>query len=123
MKLSEMNTDKLLDVMCDLTPYFGNILKDDELKSILKDKIEATEENKDKIQELGFEKGIDNVVKLIPVLFKKHREDFYNIISIMNDKSLEDIKKQSAFTTIKEIVEVVKDKETMNFLLSLIKSA
>lgn len=121
MRLSEMNTDKLLDVMCDLTPYFGNILKDDELKSILKDKIEATEENKDKIQELGFEKGIDNVVKLIPVLFKNHREDFYNIISIMNDKSLEEIKKQSAFTTIKEIVEIVKDKETTDFLLSLVK--
>lgn len=121
MKLSEMSTDKLLDVICDLTPYFSNIIKDEELKAILKDRIEATEENKEEIQVLGFDKGVDNFANLIPVLFKKHREDFYNIISILNEKPLKEVENQNGFLTIKEMVDIIKDKEIRDFLLSLFK--
>lgn len=121
MKLSQVSTDKLLDIMCDITPYIANIVKDEELKKILKDKIEVTEENKDNIQELGFDKGLENVTKLVPVLFKGHREDFYNIISILNDKAVEEVKSQNAFMTIKEIIDIIRDKDTMDFLLSLVK--
>lgn len=121
MKLSEMNTDKLLDVMCDLTPFVGNIAKDKEIKAILGDKVELTEDNKDKIQELGYEKGLNNIVKLIPVLFKKHKEDFYNILAIINEQTIEEIKEQKAFKTIADIVELFKDKDTVDFFTSLVK--
>ena len=39
MKLSELSTEKALDVMCQATPYIANIVGDSDLLSSLKEKL------------------------------------------------------------------------------------
>lgn len=106
-----MNTDKVLDKICELTPYIEEIVKDKEISKILADKAKVNSNDKDEILEQGFNKGLENILKFVPILLKTHRESVYGIISVMNEKDIEEIKNQSILETIKQFNELLRDKE------------
>lgn len=112
MKLSELSTDQTADVLCELSPYIENITSD-----------------KDIVSEIGrvqnFENGITQqglavvwagrISKLTPVLLKTHRTDVYGILSIINEKSIEDIAKQNIKETIQQVKDALLDEDLMSF--------
>ena len=63
----------------------------------------------------GLAKGVSNFTKLIPILLKKHKENIYNVLAIVNDKTVEEIRKQNPVQTIKQLKELWSDKELLNF--------
>lgn len=112
MKLSELTTDQALDKIVELTPYIEEIIKDKEINSIIKDKLKIEQgTKKEDILDLGVDKGIEKIVKLIPALLKTRRNAVYGIISVMNEKTIEEIANQSLVFTIKQITELLKDEE------------
>lgn len=115
MKLSEMNNEQCLQKVVEITPYLGEIMQDEELIKIFYDRIDVTgmEAKEGKIK--GTAKGISNFTKIIPILFTKHKENIYNTLAIVNDKTVEEIKKQNPVTTIKQLKELWSDKELLNF--------
>ena len=117
MKISELSTDRALDVICEITPFVDEIATDEELISTLKEKIKlpegATRADMLKI-------GADKINKIVPIVLKKRRSAVYGILAALNETSAEKISKQSMISTAKQIKEAVGDKELIDFFKSCV---
>ena len=117
MKLSEISTEKAIDVLCDMTPYVDSIVSDEELLNELKNAIKV-----DKIATKAewVALGVDKLNKLIPIIFKKHKADVFGIVGILNEKTSDEIAKQNFLVTAAQIREIIKDKDLMDFFKSCV---
>ena len=117
MKISELSTDKALDIICEITPFVDEIATDEELISTLKEKIKlpegATRADMLKI-------GADKMNKIVPIILKKKRSAVYGILAALNGTSAEKISKQSMISTAKQIKEAVGDEELIDFFKSCV---
>ena len=59
----------------------------------------------------------------IPLILKKHREDTLGILAAVNETTVEAVKKQSVLKTMRQIQEIVKDKDMLNFFKSCASEA
>ena len=117
MKISELSTDKALDVICEITPFVDEIATDEELISTLKEKVKLPEgATRADMLRIGAEK----VNKIVPILLKKKRKAVYGILAALNETSIEKISKQSMISTAKQIKEAVGDKELIDFFKSCV---
>lgn len=115
MKLSELSTDKTLDVLCELTPYISNIASDDAVVGAV-GKIVDTDKD---INLYG--KGlmlVERMGEIVPVLLKTHRPDVYGILSVMNDRPVAEIAAQKITDTIRQVRELFQDPELLSFFRS-----
>ena len=119
MKLSELTTDRALDVLCELTPSVSNIIEDDEIVNALS--AAMPEKGADGEESNPFAYGIRFVGKIgsiIPVMLKNHRADVYHILSVLNEKSMEEIAAQPIFESMRQIREAFRDNELLSFFKS-----
>lgn len=114
MKFSQLTTDKALDVLCEIAPYIANIATDEELMAVIGKAIKSDGMTRAGVLLLGAEK----LTKMIPVLLKTHRDDVYGVVAAVNGKTVEEIRAQNVIKTTAQIVEVVKDKELLDFFKS-----
>lgn len=115
MKLSELSTDKALDVLCELTPYISNISSDDAVVGAV-GKIVDTDKN---INLYG--KALllaERMGEIIPVLLKDHRPDVYGVLSVMNERPASEIATQKITDTILQVRELFQDPELLSFFKS-----
>lgn len=101
MKLSQMNTDKALEVICVISPFIESLLVDPKIKEVL--------ENLDNLQML-------DMLKVIPVILKDHKEETLTVLACVNEKTVEEVRNQPATQTIKEIKELLTDEEFMSIV-------
>lgn len=115
MKISELSTDKAMSVLCEITPHIENIITDTELIAELKKAI-----NLDNAETLAAKMAVATakITKIIPILLKNRKEDFYSILSALNEKSVEEIAKQNIIVTAMQIRDITKDKELLDFFRS-----
>ena len=120
MKFSELSTDRAADVLCEVSVYAHNILTDDELRESLKAQIDA-----EKPQTAGerYAIGAQKIGQWIPLILKKHREDTLGILAAVNETTVEAVKKQSVLKTMRQIQEIVKDKDMLDFFKSCASEA
>lgn len=117
MKFSTIDTDKGLDILCEITPYLGNITSDEELFNELKQEI-SDGRLMTKAQLMA--SGLDKINKLVPIVLKKHRDDVYGILAVLNEKTSKEIAKQNFLTTGAQIRDIVKDKVLLDFFKSFV---
>lgn len=115
MKLSQLSTERATDVLCELTPYIANIVEDSELMESLRDAID-TDKVKTKAELIAI--GAGKVTRLIPIILKKRRSDVYGILAVLNEKSVEQIAMQNFLITMKQIKDMAKDRELVDFFKS-----
>ena len=115
MKLSELSTDRATDVLCELTPYITNILSDEALLSELRTAIDFKEANT-----LAEKMALtaSKITNIIPILLKNRKSDMFGILGVLNEKSVEEIAKQNFIKTMKQIKDIAKDKELLDFFKS-----
>ena len=115
MKISEISTDNAMDVLCELTPYVTNIVTDENLVEELKKAIDFKEANTmaEKIA-LTAEK----ITKIIPIILKNRKNDVFGIVGVLNGKTIDEIAKQNIIVTMKQIRDIAKDKELLDFFKS-----
>lgn len=117
MKLSEMSTDKAVDVLCEASLYIVNIVADEDLVTELKHKVDDID-TKTRAEILAF--GVERVTAFLPIIFKKHRSDVFGILAVLNNTSIKDIASQNILTTMAQIKEVVQDKDFVDFFKSCV---
>ena len=115
MKLSQLSTERATDVLCELTPYIANIVEDSALMESLRDAID-TEKVKTKAELIAI--GAGKATRLVPIILKNRRSDVYGILAVLNEKSAEEIAKQNLLVTMRQIKDVSKDKELVDFFKS-----
>ena len=115
MKISEISTEKAMDVLCELTPYVTNIVTDETLVAELKEAIDFKDANTmaEKIA-LTAEK----ITKIIPIILKNRKNDVFGIVGVLNNKTVDEIAKQNIIVTMKQIRDIAKDKELLDFFKS-----
>ena len=100
MKLSEMSTDRLADVMVRIAEPVERIGSDE----VLIDKLRA-------LAQTGRKTAIENaaamVGTLVPVLLERRREDTYAVLAALTGKTAEEIAAQPAMVTLKEARESI----------------
>lgn len=115
MKLSELSTDRATDVLCELTPYITNILSDEALLSELRTAVDFKEANT-LAEKMALTAG--KITNIIPILLKNRKSDVFGILGALNEKSVEEIAKQNFIKTMKQIKDIAKDKELLDFFKS-----
>lgn len=115
MKLSELSTDRALDALCELTPYISNICTDERLMTALGEKLDV-DENANTYALLMVFAG--KIGEITPILLRTHRADVYGILSILNEKSVEDIAAQPFTDTFQQIREALQDSGLLSFFRS-----
>lgn len=115
MKLSQLSTERATDVLCELTPYIANIVEDSALMESLRDAID-TEKVKTKAELIAI--GAGKATRLVPIILKNRRSDVYGILAVLNEKSVEEIAKQNLLVTMRQIKNVSRDKELVDFFKS-----
>lgn len=110
MKLSEMTNKEAMRVTIKLLPIIKNIITDRELLKIwykeIKLELGMTE------QEIKLEKGLyatEKILDLVPYVVENHESDMYKLLSILNNKSVEEVENQSFAETIAQITESLND--------------
>ncbi|MFI3171755.1 MAG: hypothetical protein R3Y09_06660 [Clostridia bacterium] len=121
MKISEMKTDQDMDVVCELIDIIDDIMSDSEFVSELSTVTSVFTKknitNQEAISKLWSKRKV-----LVKLLLKSKREEMYKIISILSDKSVQEIKSQLLIKTLLDGYEAFSDKELMLFFKQQVKS-
>ena len=115
MKISELSTEKAADMLCALVPCISDIAADEELLDELRRKVSIPAgASTAEVMMLGAEK----LNKLVPILLREKRNAIFGILAILNEKSISAVAAQSLILTMKQVRDIVKDKELMDFFRS-----
>ena len=104
-----MRTDVAIEKLCNVAPVVADLAeklsKDTEFKSL----VLSTKEN------------VNNTVfllKVLPLLLKNYAAEAYEILSIWNEKSVDEIKAQPFAETVKQIKALFADEDIRSFFTS-----
>lgn len=103
MKLSEMKTKNVTDSLVEASVYIDLLINDEKLVDLFTSK---------------YKFPWYKAIKISSYLFNERKEETYNILSILNQKSIEEIYEQSSLDTLKQMVELINDKELIVFFTS-----
>lgn len=118
MKFSELSTDRALDVMCELSPNIAGIIEDEEVLAALDSVMSMRKPDEEEKSSVDGIKMMGGMVKIAPVLLKTHRSDVYGILSVMNERPVEEIAAQKLTETIRQVRELLQEEEFMTFFKS-----
>lgn len=123
MKLSEISSNKMMDVLCDLVVPIATIAEDRQILEAFFERVTVDEGMSYKERKvLGIMQVAQNFKIIIPGLLRNHRNDVYEILSIINEKEIEEIKNQSPIETVKQVKELLEDEEFTSFFSSQLNS-
>ena len=114
MKLSELSTERAADVLCEVTPYIANITGDKALLDELAIKFDSKGKSVAELYTFSAHKD----AQLVPILLKDHRADVFGVLAALNETTAEQIGKQKVMETIKQVGELFRDKELLDFFKS-----
>lgn len=117
MKISTLSTDKATDILIELTPFICGIASDEELIFEIKRKVKPTG-NETRADMLTI--GANKITNLVPIVLQKHKEDVFGILSVIGEKTIDEIREQNILVTISQVVEITKDKDLMDFFKSCV---
>lgn len=107
-----ISTEKAFDIL----PHVSEIYEKVNIKKYITDKkTKLKKGTNNEVEMMGL--GLD-MFSYVLKQSSKVKEEFFNIVAIIEDKNLEDVKKQSLIVTIKTIKDLFEDIETMDFLKS-----
>ena len=111
MKISEMNTNQAADVLVRIADPASNIMHDKKVFDML-EKL-ATGNDSSPVKFFA-----DNLTMVVTVLLKDHRNDVFEIVAALSEKTVEEVGNQNIKTTVFDIKESF-DKDLLDFFGSL----
>lgn len=115
MKLSQLSTDRALDLLCEIATPVTNIMTDEELIKELKSAVDFEKANT-MAEKITLITG--KLTKILPLILKKRKADLYSILASLNEKTIEEIGSQNVIKTMLQIKDIAKDKELLDFFKS-----
>ena len=115
MRLSELDTARAADVLCEISVYALAILSDEELMGTLKARAEESGVHT-RAELMAY--GIEKLSQLLPLLLKKHKADVFGILAALQGCPRSEIERQNVFKTMRQVREIAKDEELVTFFKS-----
>lgn len=97
MKLSQLSTERLAEVLCDLTPPLCRIAGDGRVVAAL-DSLARSGEDQPPLQAAA-----EALEALAPLLLTGHREDLFAVLSVLTEKTPRELRDQSALATLRDL--------------------
>ena len=116
MKLSDLSTDRALDVMVEITGPLSDIISDEEIPEEIA-RVNLPEGEKYTKFAL-YRAGAEKICKMIPIILKKKRDAVYQIVAAVNGMDIDAVKKQNIMTTCSQVRDIVKDEAFSDFAKS-----
>ena len=120
MKISELTTERAADVLCEVSIYALNILSDKELLASLRMQLDGTDGDRTKAELIAI--ASEKIAELIPLLLKKHKDDVFGIVAVVNGLTLEQVRKQKIIATANAVREMAQDKDLIDFFKSCVST-
>lgn len=98
MKLSQMPTSQLAQLLCDLTPPVCRIAADPAVTQALADFAEGAEDSQPLLVTLS-----RMAESLLPALMQSHAEDLTAILALLTGKDAQIIRSQSTLATLRDV--------------------
>lgn len=111
-------TKDTLDLVVSLIPHIEKIMTHDEVLKLFTEKYDGDKLDPN-FQLDGYKFVVKRTLTLMPIFLDELREDVFMILAKINDTCIVDIENQSPFTTVKQIKELLMDKELMGFVQEL----
>ena len=112
MKLfSQLTTDEATDVALRIVPPIINLIDDEALVKEMQKTMPKGEITRIAMQRFGLAK----IAKMLDIAVKQHKQDVYEILSPFNGLTVEEIGKQNFLITLKQVYELLNDKEFVDF--------
>lgn len=115
MKISQLSTDRAMDVLCEIATPVTNIMTDEELIKELKSAVDFEKANT-MAEKIALTTG--KFTKILPLILKKRKADLFSILASLNEKTIEEIGSQNVIKTMSQIKDIAKDKELLDFFKS-----
>ena len=115
MKISSLDTDRAADTLCRMVGCIDAIVSDEELIKLIKKKVQLPPDAGE--AELTAA-GIGRISSILPLLLRKHRREVYGILAALEEKTPEEIAKQSFITTARQIRDICSDEDLGDFFSS-----
>lgn len=115
MKLSQLSTDRVMDLLCEIATPVTNIMTDEELIEELKSAVDFEKANT-MAEKTALITG--KFTKILPLILKKRKADLFSILASLNEKTIEEIGSQNVIKTMSQIKDIAKDKELLDFFKS-----
>lgn len=115
MKISQLSTDRTMDLLCEIATPVTNIMTDEELIEELKSAVDFEKANT-MAEKIALITG--KFTKILPLILKKRKADLFSILASLNEKTIEEIGSQNVIKTMSQIKDIAKDKELLDFFKS-----
>lgn len=115
MKISQLSTDRVMDLLCEIATPVTNIMTDEELIKELKSAVDFEKANT-MAEKIALITG--KFTKILPLILKKRKADLFSILASLNEKTIEEIGSQNVIKTMSQIKDIAKDKELLDFFKS-----
>lgn len=115
MKLSQLSTDRAMDLLCEIATPVTNIMTDEELIKELNSAVDFEKANT-MAEKIALITG--KFTKILPLILKKRKADLFSILASLNEKTIEEIGSQNVIKTMSQIKDIAKDKELLDFFKS-----
>jgi hypothetical protein len=115
MKISQLSTDRAMDLLCEIATPVTNIMTDEELIKELKSAVDFEKANT-MAEKIALITG--KYTKILPLILKKRKADLFSILASLNEKTIEEIGSQNIIKTMSQIKDIAKDKELLDFFKS-----
>ena len=115
MKISQLSTDRAMDLLCEIATPVTNIMTDEELIKELKSAVDFEKANT-MAEKIALFTG--KLTKILPLILKKRKADLFSILASLNEKTIEEIGSQNVIKTMSQIKDIAKDKELLDFFKS-----
>ena len=109
MLLSKLSTDESADIMVQVAPHIEELVNDEKLIDMLKNRKTTS----DRSEAAKF--GILTAFNVSIYLLKEHRKTVWNIVGVLNEKTPEEIGAQLFPVTVKQLVDILTDKDFRSF--------
>lgn len=113
LDLNKLNTGEGIDLLAEIVEPISNIIDNEELLDKIYTLIPSEDE---KVNPIKFMVGVG---KIVPKILRENKKDIFTILSVFNQKSVEEIETRPVSETIKEIATLFKNKDIINFFSSL----
>ncbi len=115
MKISQLSTDRAMDLLCEIATPVTNIMTDEELIKELKSAVDFEKANT-MAEKIALITG--KFTNILPLILKKRKADLFSILASLNEKTIEEIGSQNVIKTMSQIKDIAKDKELLDFFKS-----
>lgn len=90
LKISELPSDQAFEVMAKLVPYIYSLSDDDEIRDVKNERNAARSSGDADAGQKVTERYFTTVM---PLLLTKHRDDVFGIVAVLNEKTVDDVRK------------------------------